>query len=108
MNLDQNYKNKIEEELVKTIATGLEQGRILPKDTQGIADFILGRIDQIASHEQLTQFLSELSFRWPVFSALLSFEQKEAAVKTAKEAADLAKQGKIEEALDLAKAATNS
>lgn len=112
MDFDTDHKKRIEAKIVELIAEGLEKGNLKEEDSKEIADFVLGRIDLIKNHLELETFLSELSLKWQVFKVLENIEKSESREKAEAEAAEgvliLAKHGKINEALHLAKTMTKS
>ncbi len=110
MDFDAQHKKKIEDEIAEAIIDALEDKKISEGDATQISDFVLRKIDLIKTHEELTSFLTELSQNWPVFESLGKIEQgeeqevKEGAV--AADVAELANEGKIEDAINLAKTVT--
>lgn len=112
MQLSQERRDEVLKEIADLIIVGLKDGSILENDLFPIADFTLQKIDTLATEEQMVIFLSELAQKWPVFSKIHTYEKGKVLEQTENIAAqnvmDLAKEGKIDEAVDLAKSATSS
>lgn len=106
---DENRKD-LEERIVEMMLAGLDKDEISEEDLPDISDYVLSKIDYVQNHEQLMNFLRELSSKWKVFSPILVIESGEAREKkenaVGQEVLNLAKSGKIEEALNLAKTVT--
>ena len=75
--LPQEEKEKIEGEIVEMIAEALQKNVITTEDTAKIADFVLTKIKNVNSHEELLGFLAELSHKWPLFQTILDIEKGE-------------------------------
>lgn len=110
MQLSQERKDGVLKEIADLIIAGLKDGSILEDDLFPIASFVLEKIDVLATEEQMVVFLSELAQKWPVFSKIHTHEKGKVLEHTENIAAqnvmDLAKEGKIDEAVDLAKSVT--
>lgn len=106
----QNHKEEVQRKIVESIISGLENNLLTKEELPVTADFVLERMDKIASHEELINFVSELSSRWTVFANIAKLEQGEVKEqkedKITQEVLQLAKSGQIDEAVDLAKTAT--
>lgn len=111
MDITQDHKNEIEKKIVETIALSLENNTLQQNELSDIASFVLDRMDQVKNHEELILFLSELSSKWPIFGQIEAIEKGEVKEQKEEQAfqnvLDLAKSGKIDEAVNLAKEATN-
>lgn len=107
MDVTQERKEEIERRIVKIITSSLEKNSISEADLPTIAQFVLENLDGVTTNDQLFDFLSELSLRWPIFENVELIEkgqmkeQKEDQV--AQDVLILTKSGKIDEALNLAK-----
>jgi len=105
-------KEDVQRKILEQIVLSLEKEDLKTEDVPVISRFVLEKIDQIANEEQLTFFLNELSQKWPVFEGLLVIEKGKEKEKNdqivASQVLELAKDGKIEEALSLAKNATEN
>ncbi len=112
MDFTQEHKTEIENKIVETIADEVEKGNLKEENLKDIADFVLGRIDQIKNQDELIAFLFELSTKWTVFKTIETMERANLKGKVEKEVAEgvlmLAKNGKIDEALNLAKTMTKT
>ncbi|MBU4016288.1 hypothetical protein KJ980_01655 [Patescibacteria group bacterium] len=110
MQLSQERKDEVLKAIAELIIAGLKDGSIVEDDLFPIANFVLEKIDTLATEEQMVVFLSELAQKWPVFSKIYSHEKGKVLEHTENLAAqnvmDLAKEGKIDEAVDLAKSVT--
>lgn len=110
MNFTAEHKREVEQGIVEAVINGLEKGTLLPDDARASAKFILQRVHDISTEEQLRGFLEELSSQWPIFANLYTIEQGELQEEKEKEAAkkveELTESGKIDEALTLAKSLT--
>ncbi len=105
-------KDVVLNDVVDALILALENGVIKEGDITPIADYVLGRMDDIKSEIEMDQFLSELSTKWPIFSHITSGFQAENKEKADSEVAEgvltLAQHGKIDEAISLAKTATQT
>lgn len=110
MQLSQERRDAIEKEIAELIIKGLKEGSLKEEDLSPIAKFVLEKIDTLATEEQMVTFLSELSQKWSVFSNIHNIEKGKVMDQTedlaAQNVLDLAKEGKIDEAVDLAKSVT--
>ncbi|OGH12388.1 MAG: hypothetical protein A2857_01485 [Candidatus Levybacteria bacterium RIFCSPHIGHO2_01_FULL_36_15] len=110
MQLSGEHRTEVEKAIVELIAASIENGSLGESDLPVIADFVLTKIDVLQTQEELVSFLSELSLKWPVFSNVQTLEQgkitQKAEDQALNSALDLAKEGKIDEAVDLARTAT--
>lgn len=77
MDFDEIYKNRVGKHLTIRLALALKNGEITEQELPIIARFILDHIDNILNHEQLIQFLTNLSQKWPVFNHILTIEKGE-------------------------------
>lgn len=104
-------KEKIHGLILDAIEDALEEKKIEEQEVQKIATFVTENIKSIGSHEALVKFLLDLSSRWPVFQNIYQVEQgKEKEEETqaiVDKAVELTKEGKIEEAINVARSANN-
>lgn len=111
MKITQNHKDEMEKKLVECIVLALENNSLQESELPQIANLILDKIDNIKTQTELISLLEELSSRWPIFKNIELLENGE--LKEQKEnvaiqdVLELAKSGKIDDAIDLAKLATN-
>lgn len=93
--------------ILDRLLTEWEEGAISEMDASDIANFVLDELDFVYAEEDLMFFLQDLVSRWKFFGNILSIEQgKQSEQKTAevaKDALQLAREGKIDDALSLAK-----
>lgn len=111
MDFTAQHKREIEGKIIDVITHSLEQGKLAEDDLPKIADFVLGRVDALKDHEELVAFFYELSKKWPIFDNLEDLERGEVKEviedKVEEQVLTLAKNGKIEEAIKLAKSLTD-
>lgn len=111
MDLIQTQKDKIENKIADVLLTHIENGQVTQDEIPLISYFVLEHIDTLQTQEDLVGFINELVMKWPIFASLKiiiegeSKEQAEGVV--AQDVTMLTQQGRLEEALQLAKSATN-
>ncbi|MDO8461161.1 MAG: hypothetical protein Q7S38_01820 [bacterium] len=112
MEVTQEHKNDLEKKIVESVILALENNTISKEEMPIIAEFVLGKIDVIKTHEELVLFVNELALKWPIFSNIDQIEKGEVQEKkeseTAESVLNLAKSGQIEDAVNLAKTMTQS
>lgn len=112
MELTPEHKKDVEIKLVEIVADALEHGKLSSDEATQASQFILDRIDEVNTQEELLIFLEELSSLWDVFGHLFVTEQGKIKEKqedvTAREVETLVEKGNIDEALSVAKKATDS
>lgn len=112
MDATKEHKNEIEKKIVEAIIAGLANKNLLASQLSEIADFVLQRIDEVKNEDELLAFLADLSSKWPIFNNIKLTEEGEVKNEAEKEVAndvlDLAKNGKIDDAIGLAKTMTNT
>ena len=110
MELSPDKKKEVERMLVETIIAALEKKELTADEYAKTSSFILENMKTITTQEQLTQFLHELSTKWEIFSKVMVLYTGETKAEKEKETMEnvvkLAKSGKIEDAVTLAKTAT--
>lgn len=114
------YKNKIGTRIAEIIGESLMQGAITEEQSEEIGAYILGNIDLAKTNSELLDFVTNLSAKWPIFNSLLTpdsqvptnvlppVQSQEKTDEIVHAAEDLIKENKIEEALQVAKAATDN
>jgi hypothetical protein len=111
MEFTADHKKHIEDEIVKIMINASQTQQLSDEDLSVISTVVLDTIDQVSDQVTLQTFLQDLVSRWPVFKPLLILELKEMKEKVEDEVAEgvllLARHGKIENAIKLAKSATN-
>lgn len=112
MQFDENRKNQLGTELVKTLANALKEGKIDERETAKASSFLLSELDNIQSHEQIITFLTQLTVKWPIFENVLVMEKSYVADKVEDQKVaqmeKLIKENKLNDALQIGKAQTNT
>jgi len=107
MDFDEIYKNRVGKHLTIRLALALKSGEITEQELPIIARFILDHIDNILNHEQLIQFLTNLSQKWPIFNHILTIEKGEEILNkegyAINQIQQLLKQKRYNEAITIAK-----
>lgn len=110
MDFTQEQKDAIEGQIVDIVIGKMEKNELTEEESSFIADFILRKIDLIKNHDELIALLKELSSKWSFFENLVVVEEGEAKEKkedvVAEQVLNLTKNGKINEAIQLAKTMT--
>ncbi|MCL5433148.1 MAG: hypothetical protein M1524_03510 [Patescibacteria group bacterium] len=105
-------KNEIEKRIVETAIDGIERNVLAEDQLALISSFVLEKIDNIKNTDELIFFLKELTSKWEIFSQIQSFIERQGNIqqeaKVAEDVSRLANDGKIDEAISLAKATTNN
>ena len=110
MDVTAQHKTEIERKILKEIINALENEKLTEAELPDIADFVITHIDPVQNHEQMIKFLDELSAKWPFFDNIEQLERGE--VTEAKEdqveqkVLEMAKSGRVDEAINLAKTVT--
>ncbi len=104
----QEQKKQYEEKLSDILIASLEAGTITEDIAREVIDYSLEKMKQVNSHEDLSALSLDLSSRWPIFSAMNQNNSPKDEEKIGNEVASLAKSGNIEEAISLAKSATDN
>jgi len=112
MELSAEHKKDVERKIVEMVIDGLEKDTISAQEAQNAASFILEKIYLLKTTEELASFLQELSSKWPIFTNLHTIEQGQAKEKqedaVVQKVEELTESGNIDEALNLAKTATDA
>lgn len=110
MQLSQERRDGVEKAIADLVLKGFKEGLIQDEDLSPIGKFVLEKIDTLQTEEQMVAFLTELAKKWPLFSNILTIEKGKVTQNSENQVAqnvlDLAKEGKIDQAVDLAKTAT--
>lgn len=100
----------IQSSIIDKMADALEKGDILEDDLPEMARFVLDRTKQITKEEELLIFLDDLAREWPFFQPVENLEKgrakEELEEQIVEDVLQLAKNGQISQAVDLAKTAT--
>lgn len=111
MELTKEQKYQIEAQIVETVLNALDKDLLMTDQLQEIADYALEGMKKVSNEQDLLNFLSSLSSKWKIFEGLAVLQKGKIVKKEEKEVADgilmLIKEGKIDDALNLAKSATN-
>lgn len=105
-------KTEIERAIVEELLQQVDAKTITLEESMPIVNYCLEKIKPLTTKEEITAFLTALSAEWPMFNKLLIIEnakEKEANKdEVVDEIVSLAKDGKLDEALSVAKTATNN
>lgn len=116
----QAFKDKMGMRIAGILKDSLSQGIINADQSDEIATYILNNIDLATTNSELFTFVEKLSVKWPIFNSILtSSEQIQTPASmdnSAQEKTDqiiqatesLLKENKIDEALRVAKTATEN
>jgi hypothetical protein len=105
------YKYKIEKDIVERALKDYEEEKLSRDELKNIADFTIQGMEKVNNRVDLTDFLKDLSARWPIFTNIAIIE--EGSYKDIVEdevysgVLALAQNGKIDNAIKLAKTMTN-
>lgn len=112
MAIDSVYRDKVGKDLTFRLTAVMEKEQVSEEESRIIADVILTELDKVQTQEQMLQFLSELSQKWPFFADVLTLEkgaaQTEEEGKETVKVEELIKENKLDEALQTVKAATTT
>ena len=104
------HKEELERRIVETIIQALEKGEVKQSDLSEVATVVLEKVDQLENQDQVAEFMTELSVRWPIFKPILQIElgkiKSELEKRVAHEVLRLANSGDVEAAIRLAKTMT--
>jgi hypothetical protein len=116
----QAYKEKIEMRIAGILSESLSKGIITADQSDEMATYILDNIDLTTTSSDLLTFVENLSAKWPIFNSILAAsdqsEESPAAANQVQEKTDqviqatedLIKENKLDEALQVAKTATEN
>ncbi|MBI2032060.1 MAG: hypothetical protein HYV38_02675 [Candidatus Levybacteria bacterium] len=103
--------SEIESLILERLLTEWEEGSISEAESAEIANFVLDELDFVYTEEDLMFFLQDLTSKWKFFANILSIEtgkhSEQESSELAKDALQLAREGKIDDALSLAKGGAN-
>lgn len=107
MNLNDDHKKEVGLKIADLIDSGIRQKTITEDEASVLSTYIIENLEKINTHEELMNFLRELSAKNAIFSYLLVTESGEVKEQkdneVAREAEGLVKNGKIDEALSMIK-----
>jgi hypothetical protein len=104
------HKKEIERQILHKIIAELEANTMETSELPKIGEFVLSTINTVTNHEELLPYLAELSAKWACFKPIENIElgevQRVKEHEVAHQVLLLSKNGKIDEALSLAKSMT--
>ena len=110
MEINEEYKSRLQGQIVETMLMSLGNETLTEEEMPDIADFVLTEVAKLGTHEDVMDFLRDLSAKWRIFSSILVLESGEVKERVEDEVAGgvltLAQHGKIEEAIKLAQSMT--
>lgn len=110
MDLTPQQRKAIERRIVERIIFCLENGGLKDTDVPAVSDFALAEIKKVVKHQDLINFLAKLSSKWPIFDQLVAIEKGKLDENVEDEVFEgvllLSKNGKLDEAIKLAKSVT--
>ena len=102
---------RFEGQITEIIINAIDKEELTTDQAREITAFWLPRVKSITAEDALATLVEDLSARWPMFNSVVIIEQgeirSEDEKKITEEVISLVKDGKIEEAVQLAKAANN-
>lgn len=108
----EELKTKALNDIVDVLIANVENQTLQEAEITPIADFVLKRIEEVKNSMEIEALLVDLSQNWPIFQSISRLHEGEEKERADKEVADgvlaLAQSGKIDEAIDLAKTATQN
>jgi len=107
----QDKRYELEKRIIEVLLNSIENETLTLDQASEVTDFWLTKMEDLTSEEELSNFAKELSAKWPMFDRIALAEQsdtqKQEDVGVADNVVSLVKDGKLEEAIDLAKSQTN-
>ena len=73
---DENYKNKMTLSLTIRIGKALKSGELGENELCEVCSYVSVAMDTIKSIEEVTDFLTKMSARWPFFQEILDEQKK--------------------------------
>ena len=111
MQISQERKDELDRAIASLIADLIEKETLQEYELGKIVDFYGARIDASQTEEDIQNFIFDFVEKWPVFAALKTTEHNNNVQKTEEEITQdvlsLAKEGRLEEAVGLAKTVTD-
>jgi hypothetical protein len=105
MDLSEEHLLNIKRQIVEIIASGLEDNKITEDEFVTLSDFVIEKVANVKTHDDLLVFLRELTHRWTMFSFLLKIEdgmvKRIEDQKKAEQITELTKLGQYDEALNI-------
>lgn len=108
----QNHVREIEDKIAKEVLIAIEENKVSDDELGDLGKFVLEKLEVSKDHNQLVSVISEMSNKWPFLKNIENLEKgevkEEAEDKGEKDVLNLAKSGKVEEAINLAKQITEN
>ncbi len=105
-------KEVIQRRILETILQGLNNNILTQDDLPIIAEYVLGQMESIQNENELLTFLQSLAEKWQLFTNLKTLEERKVQELEEKDKTQqvlqLTREGKVEEALTLAKTITHN
>ncbi len=112
MPLSLDKTNQIYQHILDAVVSGLESKEIEAYEATEIAEYVLDNVERLQSEVEIGVFYKELAELWPFLDVLTSEQATETQEKMVSEATEgalaLLQHGKVEEAISMAKAVTDS
>ena len=110
MDSSKNYIYKVEKDIVDKALREYGDGKISRDELKNIADFTVEEMKKVNNRLDLINFLKILAGKWPIFSNIAIIEEgsykQEVEKGVYSQVLELAKHGKIDEAINLSKSMT--
>lgn len=108
----QNYKDQLQGKIVDTMIHAVETEQITEDTMSEIAAYVLDHMDTVIDKNTAVPFLQDLASHWNIFTMLFHLEQGEIQEQKEDEVTQdvlaLLENGKIDNAIELAKSVTHS
>lgn len=113
MQLTDDRKRGIERKIVGVLIKGLYENVVTLADLPQMSGYLFENMIRVTNQEQLMAFLKDISSRWEIFTSVFDEENiplenmpQDEKNKTVQDIANLARDGEIDEAIDMAKKTT--
>ncbi len=107
-----SHVEDVEKKLLKELVRAIDEEKVTDEETTRMAQTVLDRVDKAKDQNELLLALADLSIKWPFFANVEDIEkgvaQDAVEDKTEQDVLNLAKSGQVEEAITLAKTATEN
>lgn len=107
MEVSEDRKEELRKQILERLLSEWESGKINQDESANIANYVLDSMPFVFTEQDLLDFLNELISKWAFFGNLLTIEKGKRKEKVSGEmaegAATLARHGKLDDALKLAK-----
>lgn len=103
----QQHKEEVIRLIVEVALDRLEKGQLTQAQMPEIANFVLTNVDRATDHHQIVKVALDLASRYPIFKNVAEIESGEERKfiesSTAQTMAQMIKEGKVQDALNLSK-----